>query len=356
MIKTYSSNQPPRQKGFSLLEIMIALVLSSVVIGGTLSVFVNTKKSQRFTNALSQIQESGRFALEFLKHDVRMIGYQGCNSYGEPTVNIVSNVITQANFEANKFQGYEVKSGWAAGTPFSSKIQAINGTDAISLTRVTDFSSKNKLMAQSSNQIEVSNSPEITISPKAHMLVMISDCESADLFKVTSLSSDSNAIKLNHSTGSPIRKSYDTDSAKISSYRQVIYFIGDTKRKNERGDPIYALYQAKAPFTTQHTQELIEGVENMQILYGESLPSGNMRYVPANQTGPDINWRNVKSVKIALLMTTNQAVRTGEDTSTYQLLNTELKAPGAGVTTAHSGGYRLKKVFSTTINIRNRVE
>lgn len=344
-----------RNLGFSLLEIMVALVLSSVIIGGTLGVFVNTKKSQRFTSELSQLQESGRFALEFIKRDVRMVGYQGCNSFGEPEVNIVSGAITLANFQKNKIQGFEVQSGWSAGTVFSSKIAAVNGTDAISIARVTDLPPQNTLVSQTATQFTLNNTPSVDITPISDMFVLVSDCQSADLFKLQSATvSGGTNIDLKH--GGTISKVYEIDKTKFSSYRQVIYYIGDTGRKNNGGESIRALYQSKAPYRTQDTQELIEGVENMQILYGETLATGNVRYVPANQATPNIEWANVQSVKISLLLTTNQAIRTSEDSASYQLLDTNLQAPATGVTNAHSGGQRLKKVFSTTVNIRNRVD
>ena len=73
-----------RQRGFTLTELLISLVLGIFVVGGVLSVFLGGLESFRTTDALSRIQESGRFALEIMRRDVRGAGYSGCRRTLEP--------------------------------------------------------------------------------------------------------------------------------------------------------------------------------------------------------------------------------------------------------------------------------
>ncbi|OIQ45720.1 MAG: hypothetical protein BM565_12725, partial [Gammaproteobacteria bacterium MedPE] len=63
-----------KQQGFSIVELMIALVISIGTIGGLFSIYLKTRTTQELTEANSRIQESGRFAMEYLKRDIRMIG------------------------------------------------------------------------------------------------------------------------------------------------------------------------------------------------------------------------------------------------------------------------------------------
>ncbi len=349
-------NRSSKAKGFSLIEVMVALFISTAIVGGVLSVFLSTKKTQRFSNGVSEIQESGRIALNYLKQEVRMVGYQGCISYDDEQVNVIAENLSQAMFEQQKFRGYEVKdANWENDTPFDGLVTAKIGTDAFSVGRITDLDTNLTGPEVNNANIQVVNGPRLDF--KQDDLVLISDCENADLFNIVNQpTGNGNALTLTHSKGgntaNKLSKIYKNADATISSYKNTVYFIEDTGRKNPQGDSVFALYRAQGPAYTP--QELVEGVEQMQVLYGESLPLGQVRYVPADQAGPEVNWNNVNSVKISLLVTSHHGVRRSDDTSTYELLGTDIVPPGSSSGIKHSGSRRLKKVFSTTINIRNR--
>ena len=87
---------------------------------------------------------------------------------------------------------------------------------------------------------------------------------------------------------------------------------------------------------------IAEGIENMQILYGEDSNADGIanRYVNASNIGTD----PIVSVRIALLASTVENSG-GTDTSTYALLN----APPVGP----FNDTLLRKVFTRTIMLRN---
>lgn len=62
-------------KGFTLVEIMIAITLSMFLIGGLIQVYASSKNSARIQYELSGIQSSQRFVSNFLHRDIRMAGY-----------------------------------------------------------------------------------------------------------------------------------------------------------------------------------------------------------------------------------------------------------------------------------------
>ena len=92
-----------------------------------------------------------------------------------------------------------------------------------------------------------------------------------------------------------------------------------------------------------------EGIENMQILYGEDTDSGfgdgiANKYVDANNVG---DWKHIVSVRIALLVSTVQTVGNGTtDTKTHALLNTPPIGP--------IGDHVIRRVFGRTIILRNK--
>ena len=66
------------QKGMSLLELLIALMLSIFVITALVALFVNSKGSYRLNENLARLQENGRFASSFLMRDLRLADYHAC--------------------------------------------------------------------------------------------------------------------------------------------------------------------------------------------------------------------------------------------------------------------------------------
>ena len=64
--------------GFSLVELMVAIVISSLLLVGVLQIFISSRESYKLDEGLSRIQENGRFATEFLEREIRMAGHMGC--------------------------------------------------------------------------------------------------------------------------------------------------------------------------------------------------------------------------------------------------------------------------------------
>ena len=58
-----------RPGGFTLVELMIAMVLGLVIIGGATSLIVANRQSYRTNEGLSQVQESARTAVELLSRE-----------------------------------------------------------------------------------------------------------------------------------------------------------------------------------------------------------------------------------------------------------------------------------------------
>ena len=74
--------------GFTLIEIMIALLIGAFLIGGVLQIFIGSKQTYRMQQSLSRLQENGRFAMDFLAQDIRMAGYWGCLRPSSPNTDV----------------------------------------------------------------------------------------------------------------------------------------------------------------------------------------------------------------------------------------------------------------------------
>ena len=66
------------QKGFSIVELMIAITLSLLLGIGIFQVFTSNQESARLTQALVEVQDTGRLSLDLIARDIRNAGYWGC--------------------------------------------------------------------------------------------------------------------------------------------------------------------------------------------------------------------------------------------------------------------------------------
>ena len=92
---------------------------------------------------------------------------------------------------------------------------------------------------------------------------------------------------------------------------------------------------------------IAEGVENMQILYGEDTDNDTVAnvYVDADNVA---DWNAIVSVRVALLVSTVQTVGNGStDSKTHVLLNTPAIGP--------LGDHVIRRAFTRTIILRNKL-
>ena len=80
-----------RQGGFSLIELMIALMLGLLVVGAAIGIFISNRRTYQATEGVGRAQEGVRTAFELMSRDVR-------EAAGNPCVNNlpIANVVTGA--------------------------------------------------------------------------------------------------------------------------------------------------------------------------------------------------------------------------------------------------------------------
>lgn len=122
-----------RQAGFSLIELMIALILGLIVAAAAGGVFISNKRVYNAAETLGRIQENGRVAFELMSRDIREAGGNPCGSALEP-VNILEG--TNDTFWDRFGEGI---TGYAPGTALpltgvgTGVGQRVAGTDAVEL-------------------------------------------------------------------------------------------------------------------------------------------------------------------------------------------------------------------------------
>ncbi len=134
-----------RQGGFSLVELMIALLLGLLLMSGIIAVYLEGKNNFVQDEAISRVQENGRFALRLLSREIAMGGFYGGAT--EPAA-ITSPTAGDActTWLLNPGQVIETynKAGTgtgenaAFGTCFGSPSGVVADTDVIAVRRASD--------------------------------------------------------------------------------------------------------------------------------------------------------------------------------------------------------------------------
>lgn len=70
-----------RQRGMTLIEMMVAMAIGVFLTWGAIEVYVQSKRNYGTSESVARLQENARFALETLEPDIRLAGYWGLHGY-----------------------------------------------------------------------------------------------------------------------------------------------------------------------------------------------------------------------------------------------------------------------------------
>lgn len=327
-----------RGRGFSLVELMVAMALGLFLTGGIITVFIGSKQSFNTQAGLSQIQQSARFAFDIIGSEVRMAGFMGCfsgtTSYRN-TLNVDPPPFT-ADLSKSLY-GYDgLTSGtWTpalTGVPGDVTDDLAEGTDVIVLRRVSDVAARlDAKMPDSSADLKIDE--DLDPAPFEDFdIVLISDCTKSAIFQVTNYTNSSGNVVHNEGVGDPGNKAkeltgtadgFDTD-ASVFKIESRVFFIAEGAGINNEGNTYNSLWVkvgANAPV------ELVPGIEDLQILYGEDMGTDGVpdRFVTAAAV---TDFLSVYSVKVRITATSVDSV--GQAGVLQQSFETSIKLRNRG--------------------------
>jgi type IV pilus assembly protein PilW len=371
-----------RQTGLSLIELMIAMVVGLILFAGALSIFISSRQSYGINTAIGHVQENGRFALDYIYNDARMAGYMGCATSAQ-MVNYL-NPVAGSNLAydfTTGLTGYEYTGTAPNDTyPVSPAIPSENpnpdnntgdwspildstlqnlvipGTDVL-LVRFSQGVDPVYITSIPGSPSPNSPSADFNINTngglQAGQLLVITNCLSAVVLQATQINGGGTNVV--HNTGNSVTPgnaiqglpSAYVGAQVMLSPTTVVFFIGKGADKSP------ALFQAVTDTSQPNGfsyEELVPGVEDMQVLYGVDTTGNHSptEYDTAAAVAAANEWSNVVSVRISLLVRSNLgAVPLPAVTPTYDLLGTNFIVPR---------DTRLRKIFTATIAIRNRLQ
>ena len=66
-----------RQKGLTLIELMVSLGIGLFLVTGTVSVFIQNNRSAVQDEEISRVLENGRYLMRFMSRELAMAGFWG---------------------------------------------------------------------------------------------------------------------------------------------------------------------------------------------------------------------------------------------------------------------------------------
>jgi len=337
------------QAGLSLVELMVAAVISLFMLGGVAQVYFANKSTYRFSSSLSEIQDNARFALDLMNTDIRMAGFWGCASLDpNDTENITNNLDLDSDDYDPAIHDFVNEPAIEA-----ENNQGLNLSDNLLLRGSKPGSATIREPFNTNTSANIFIDAPTTL--KEDDIVLLSNCEGTDIFQVSAINDQGEASKVSivHNTGNPtvgtpgnynpnnctggnahcLSQTYGGE-ASIISLQSVEYSIA----LGESGE-MPALWRSE----NGENEELVEGVEQMQVLFGIDTDEDG---TPNQYINPDplMDTSQIVAVRLMLLMVSSDD-NILDEAQRYNYNNRAVTADDR----------RLRQVFNTTIALRNRV-
>ncbi len=324
----------PLPRGFSLVEMMVAMLVGVILLAGVVQIFLGSKLTYRTRDELATLTDNGRFAVELMQRELRMAGYSGCRTLKSVEPNVVANGPPPFNNEADGILGFDNGSGWVNPTP----VARVAGSDVISVTRASGRGIPlTSDMTDLASPLLVSSQTSVISD---NQLLFVSDCVGADLFRASTVTESSGTYTINHTnasnTSNLLGRAYSQDKGVIMTMSSNSYFIGVNATG---GGSLYRVEQGAATPT-----ELVRGVQDMQVLYAVDTTNDRRPddYVIASAVA---NWADVLGVNVGILLRSADGVTVDPQAFVF---NSASANPG--------NDKRLRTAFWSAVALRNRVQ
>jgi len=313
--------------GMSLTEIMIALVISSILMYGVVTIMVSSKRTYALQDELAKLQDNARFIMEDITFALRMAGYQGCsaNNSGASVEGENNSVIRDDgnNRLGEEFPLSDTLTIYSIGTPLQWRPE-----DEVNYS--PEHLSANPIILH----------PD-SLLPNVGDIVTVSDCRTKANYPVAAVNNTVPSLDLAGLGNIVFQRPIDIFLQKDSTltYRvQAYYYQAGGGGRSTIG---FALYK--------NDQRFIDGVENLQVRYGVLGPEG----VLYQETPPTNTNESLISVRVTLLMRTAQPRfdLEGAMDKEYILDNPEIKYNPTN-NLGWEAGFR-HRLFTTVVSIRN---
>ncbi len=321
------------QQGYTLIEWMVVIAIGLFLTAGLSSIFVASKGSTVSTQQVGELQEKGRFALQIITQDLKHVGFWGeftgnalevGNGISIPT-NLTSDCLDSEGHGSFPDATQKFRDLWAFEIP---------ATGSVPMTCADDKASTTTL---------VRNTDALSIKRVRGLPV------------TSALDANSYYLISNVSQGSIFAGNIETlPTMSNSQIWQLVHHVYYLDREVATDIPrLRRIRLTRDKGMLLETTPLIEGVENMQLLFGLDIGDEVARdgtadtFVPSDQlTNADWDNGRVVGVKLFLLLRAIEETPGYKNNQTYQV----------GEKTIKGNGDRFRRLLlSTVVSFRNTI-
>lgn len=323
-----------KQLGLSLIELMVAILLSSLLLLGVIQMFSNTSASDKANTALARLQESGRVALEIIKQDLRRTGYLGC-------ANPLSPPVPPGHSPTRNFPSDGIgRQGTLTleGTGTASDALVITYSSAVP-TELINISGSTATLVTSDSGLRIGNG--------TGQEFVLTDCEKAYVFTATVSTSSANDVSTSTATRTRLPFKYSLTQIQDRNGTTPNFAGNLTAEGSQIMRVAQVTYDVTNGALRKNGSELIANVDNFQVLYGVTS-AGQTRWLNASSLTDTLRGQ-ISRIQISLVISSPENAASGTNTQSFNIANI-----GANTVLAATNDQRLRRVFNTTIDMRNR--
>jgi type IV pilus assembly protein PilW len=320
----------------SLVELLVAMTLGLVLLGGALVAYQKARDTHRALEATARLQDIGRYALGHIESDVRMGGYLGLTSRPQLVANL-DGALADASGVPVELRGCTEHWGTALASPVSGWDQTAgawpldapcrpsggwrNTTDGLVVRRASA-----DRIAQTAAGLKAYHRHALVASSHAAALVFVGDADGS--------------IPADYAQADP------PDAPPLADTRRLLvhaYYVS-ADSSEAAGYPSLRRKRLVAGPAVQD-EEIIPGIEDLQVQYGldDDEDGSADRYVDAHELAAG---SSVVSARVWLRVRAAERDPAWEDTTHYAYANQDERVPAA------ERPFR-RVVVSRTIHLRN---
>ncbi|MDR1424029.1 MAG: PilW family protein [Azoarcus sp.] len=337
-----SGSRPARERGMTLIELMISMTIGLVVLALTSYAYLANKRSWMFNEQDARLQDRGRYILNMLTGDIRLAGYMGCKSIASSAP--VPSLPNIPKLDALLVNGVGITNG--AGSAKTTTELNLFGPIPGGNFQLTTKLAKDGTSATTA-AITPDQSSDSAWGSTAHVsFVLIDDCGSAQFVEATPTA----AGVINMSAGAKANAEYAAGTT-VNWY--------DWSSANGQGGTVYTYANNEL---RRNGQLLANNVELFRVCIGVDTDKDNKidetRF--ANWDATALHGNEIPltiHVNLVLASPPGQRVQDQAVQPTYSVCGPNgsgyWQPSGTSDDSAHA--YRLRRLFSTSVTLRNRV-
>jgi type IV pilus assembly protein PilW len=321
------------QRGFTLIELMVGLLLSGIILFALVTLFGNNSRMRHEIDRATQQIENGRYALDLIRDDLHLAGYYGDVNpqSGYPagaaaTPSICATTVANINFNLSPLQWPVPVFGIANGDTVPSCITTPDikaGTDVLVVRRTSTI-------------------PTAVGSLVGTQIYLQASGCSTELAQHKDFARDLGSVPGTFA----LQKKGCTTLSDIYPFQTRIYYVSN--------ETIPTLRLLTISGTSSTNEPLVEGVDDLRVEFGRDSVGGDgspdeYRKCRATGVGADpcsaAEWANMMAVRVYILARNLSTTPGYTDTKTYDV--------GLGGTIpAFGDGYK-RHLYSTVARLMN---